>query len=73
MRRRPEGCRLFVAGQHEFDGRAPERIDEIKILLAGNPENLLHALALQGGYEQFSAVHRIRPQNPGLFYQVNLS
>jgi hypothetical protein len=58
MRGRHEGRRLLVAGHHELDGGAPQRLNEVEVLLAGDPEDLLHALILKRGYEQFGAVHR---------------
>ena len=27
VRRRHKGCRLFMAGQHQLDGRAPQRLE----------------------------------------------
>jgi hypothetical protein len=60
MRRRHEGCRLFMAGHHQLDGGASERLDDIEVLFAGNPEDLPDALVLQCGYQQFGTVHRMQ-------------
>ena len=53
---RHEGCRLFMTRHHELDFGEPQRLDDAKILFPGDPEDLLDALILQCGYEQFGAV-----------------
>ena len=60
MGRRHERRRLLMAGQHQFDRGAPQRLDDVEVLFPGNPEDLPHALVLERGDKQFGAVHRMR-------------
>ena len=64
MRRRHESRRLFVAGQDQLDPGAAQRFDHVEVFLARNPEDLLHALVLERGDDEFSAVHRTRSFDP---------
>ena len=60
MGRRHERRRLLVPGQHQLDRRAAQRFDDVEILLARNPEDLLDALVLERGDDEFGAGHRTR-------------
>ena len=61
--RRHEPGRLLVPGQHELDLRASERLDDVEVLLARNPENAVDALVLQRRDEQ---VRSLQHSTPGL-------
>ena len=54
-----ESRRLLVPGQDQPDLRASQRFDHVEIFLARNPEDLLHALILERGDQEFCAVHPI--------------
>jgi hypothetical protein len=58
VRRGHEGRGLLVARQHELDRGAPQRLDEVEVLLPGNPEDLSHPLVLERGDHELGAVHR---------------
>ena len=47
--------RLFVAREHQLDGRRAERLDDIEVLLAGYAEDALDALVLQRGNQKIGA------------------
>ena len=49
---RHEAGRLFVPRQHQLDLRAPQRLQHVEILLAGNGEDVFDALVLKGGHQQ---------------------
>ena len=57
--RRHERRRLLVAGQHQLDLGAAQGFDDVEILLTRNAEDLLDALVLERGDEEFGAVHRM--------------
>ena len=57
---RHERRRLLMAGQHQLDLRAAQSFDDVEILLARNPEDLLDALVLKRGDDEFGAIHRTR-------------
>jgi hypothetical protein len=52
---RHEAGSLLVPRQHEFDLRAPQRLQHVEILLAGNGEDVRDALVLEGGHQQIGA------------------
>ena len=58
MCRRHERGRLLVAGQHQLDAGLAQSFDDVEILLARNPEDLLNALVLERGNDDFGAIHR---------------
>jgi hypothetical protein len=60
MSRRHESRRLLMAGQHQLDFGAAQRFDHVEVFLARHPEDLLHALALERGDNEFGAVHQTR-------------
>src|SRR5215218_6711297 len=43
-----EGGRLLVAGEHELDRGCTERLDHVEVLLAGDAEDAVDALVLEG-------------------------
>ena len=49
---RHEAGSLFVPRQHQLDLRAPQRLQHVEILLAGNGEDVFDALVLEGGHQQ---------------------
>ena len=63
VRRGHEGGGLLMARQHQFDRRAAQRLDEIKVFFSGDPEDLSHAFVLERRHHEFCAVHR--PCSPG--------
>ena len=55
-----EGCRLFVAGQYQFDARRAQRFHHIQVLLAGNAEDPVNPFVLQCRHQQVGAFsHRM--------------
>lgn len=51
-----EAGSLFVPRQHQLDLRAPQRVQHIEILLAGNGEDVPDALILKGGHQQIGGL-----------------
>ena len=60
MGRRHESRRLLVPGQDQLDAGASQRFDHVEIFLARNAEDLLDALVLERGDDEFGAIHRTR-------------
>ena len=52
---RHEAGGLFVPRQHQLDLRAPQRLQHVEILLAGNGEDAFDALVLERGDQQIGA------------------
>ena len=47
-----EGRPLLVPGQDQLDRRVAQALDHIQVLLAGNAEDAIDALVLEGGNQQ---------------------
>ncbi len=47
-----EARRLLVAGQDQLDLGVAQGFDDVEILLAGNPEDSVDPLVLEGGDEE---------------------
>ena len=56
MRGRHEAGRLLVPRQDQLDPRGAQRLHDVEIFLAGDAENPIHALVLQGGDEEVRAL-----------------
>ena len=52
---RHEAGSLLVPRQHELDLRAPQRLQHVEILLAGDGEDVRDALVLEGGHQQIGS------------------
>jgi hypothetical protein len=57
--RRHEGRRLLVPRQDQLDLGGSERLDDVEVLLARNPEDAVDPLVLQGGHKQVGSLHRV--------------
>ena len=52
-----ESGRLLMARHHEFDGEAPQALDDVEILLPGHSEDSIDALVLERGDEKIRSLH----------------
>ena len=53
--RRHKSSGLFVAGEHQFDGRHAQRLDNVEVFLARNAKDVFNALIFEGGHQQVRA------------------
>ena len=57
-----EGGPLLVSRRHKTNGTVQEHFEEVDVFLAGNAENVLHALIFQTADEQFGSFHEQLPR-----------
>jgi hypothetical protein len=52
-----ERCGLFVTRNNKVDFRAPQRLHDIQVFLAGNPEDSFDSFVLQSFNEEVRSFH----------------
>lgn len=60
-----EAGRLFVAGEHQPDLRLAQGLQQVEILLAGNSEDVLHALVFQALHNHIGCLGHLRSTSGG--------